>query len=262
MQWFLGDWLHCSSLWCSESKLHLSPVPLFDSETWVVCCFVQELQQLKETIAVKTRPVCLAGSPFLSLISRHSTLKASLFHVPLSSKLSFFFFFCRCCCLCPSRPRYAPSVTIEEDNCCGCNAIAIRRHFLDENMTSVDIVYTSCHDAVRSLLPPSYLGRAPTVPPNGAHMLPDVVVQKKGTWTFSCLSAKKLCPLDRNICLLPKSDRSEECSPVRDGLSSCSFFLSRRICKQECFTWVLQQWIFSRFMKLLSMWLWTMIRRR
>uniref|UniRef100_A0A8B9FDU7 Diacylglycerol lipase-alpha n=1 Tax=Amazona collaria TaxID=241587 RepID=A0A8B9FDU7_9PSIT len=53
-----------------------------------------------------------------------------------------------CCCLCPSRPRYAPSVTIEEDNCCGCNAIAIRRHFLDENMTSVDIVYTSCHDAV------------------------------------------------------------------------------------------------------------------
>ncbi|KAM6358861.1 diacylglycerol lipase-alpha isoform X1 [Rissa tridactyla] len=55
---------------------------------------------------------------------------------------------CSCCCLCPSRPRYAPSVTIEEDNCCGCNAIAIRRHFLDENMTSVDIVYTSCHDAV------------------------------------------------------------------------------------------------------------------
>ncbi|KAM6115418.1 diacylglycerol lipase-alpha [Pterocles gutturalis] len=55
---------------------------------------------------------------------------------------------CSCCCFCPSRPRYAPGVTIEEDNCCGCNAIAIRRHFLDENMTSVDIVYTSCHDAV------------------------------------------------------------------------------------------------------------------
>ncbi|XP_072841629.1 diacylglycerol lipase-alpha isoform X1 [Pogona vitticeps] len=55
---------------------------------------------------------------------------------------------CSCCCLCPTRPRYAPGVTIEEDNCCGCNAIAIRRHFLDENMTSVDIVYTSCHDAV------------------------------------------------------------------------------------------------------------------
>ncbi|XP_044537943.1 diacylglycerol lipase-alpha [Gracilinanus agilis] len=52
------------------------------------------------------------------------------------------------CCLCPSRPRFAPGVTIEEDNCCGCNAIAIRRHFLDENMNSVDIVYTSCHDAV------------------------------------------------------------------------------------------------------------------
>ncbi|XP_072494944.1 diacylglycerol lipase-alpha isoform X3 [Notamacropus eugenii] len=52
------------------------------------------------------------------------------------------------CCLCPSRPRFAPGVTIEEDNCCGCNAIAIRRHFLDENMSSVDIVYTSCHDAV------------------------------------------------------------------------------------------------------------------
>ncbi|KAK1335432.1 hypothetical protein QTO34_003218 [Cnephaeus nilssonii] len=52
------------------------------------------------------------------------------------------------CCLCPSRPRFAPGVTIEEDNCCGCNAIAIRRHFLDENLTAVDIVYTSCHDAV------------------------------------------------------------------------------------------------------------------
>ncbi|XP_053059051.1 diacylglycerol lipase-alpha isoform X2 [Acinonyx jubatus] len=52
------------------------------------------------------------------------------------------------CCLCPARPRFAPGVTIEEDNCCGCNAIAIRRHFLDENMTAVDIVYTSCHDAV------------------------------------------------------------------------------------------------------------------
>uniref|UniRef100_A0A7N9DBF2 sn-1-specific diacylglycerol lipase n=1 Tax=Macaca fascicularis TaxID=9541 RepID=A0A7N9DBF2_MACFA len=51
------------------------------------------------------------------------------------------------CCLCPARPRFAPGVTIEEDNCCGCNAIAIRRHFLDENMTAVDIVYTSCHDA-------------------------------------------------------------------------------------------------------------------
>ncbi|XP_029438044.1 sn1-specific diacylglycerol lipase alpha isoform X2 [Rhinatrema bivittatum] len=55
---------------------------------------------------------------------------------------------CSCCCWCSSRPRYAPGVTIEEDNCCGCNAIAIRRHFLDENVTSVDIVYTSCHDAV------------------------------------------------------------------------------------------------------------------
>ncbi|KAM4617535.1 diacylglycerol lipase-alpha isoform 1-T2 [Discoglossus pictus] len=53
-----------------------------------------------------------------------------------------------CCCLCTSRPRFAPGVTIEEDNCCGCNAIAIKRHFLDENMSMVDIVYTSCHDAV------------------------------------------------------------------------------------------------------------------
>ncbi|XP_077144058.1 diacylglycerol lipase-alpha [Ranitomeya variabilis] len=53
-----------------------------------------------------------------------------------------------CCCPCSTRPRFAPGVTIEEDNCCGCNAIAIKRHFLDENMNMVDIVYTSCHDAV------------------------------------------------------------------------------------------------------------------
>ncbi|XP_069755183.1 diacylglycerol lipase-alpha isoform X2 [Narcine bancroftii] len=56
---------------------------------------------------------------------------------------------CSCCCFChPLRPRYVPSVTVEEDNCCNCNVIAIKRHFLDENFSSVDIVYTSCHDAV------------------------------------------------------------------------------------------------------------------
>lgn len=82
-----------------------------------------------------------------SLLSKHSALKPVT--SPFLFPQSYSFFICRCCCLCPSRPRYAPSVTIEEDNCCGCNAIAIRRHFLDENMTSVDIVYTSCHDAVR-----------------------------------------------------------------------------------------------------------------
>lgn len=65
------------------------------------------------------------------------------------------------CCLCPARPRFAPGVTIEEDNCCGCNAIAIRRHFLDENMTAVDIVYTSCHDAVSS-----HAGPVRSVPPS------------------------------------------------------------------------------------------------
>lgn len=48
----------------------------------------------------------------------------------------------------PPGPGSAPGVTIEEDNCCGCNAIAIHAwYFLDENMTAVDIVYTSCHDA-------------------------------------------------------------------------------------------------------------------
>ncbi|XP_007885645.2 diacylglycerol lipase-alpha [Callorhinchus milii] len=55
---------------------------------------------------------------------------------------------CSCCCFCLPRPRYAPSVTVEEDNCCSCNVIAIKRHFVDEDMPSVDIVYTSCHDAV------------------------------------------------------------------------------------------------------------------
>ncbi|XP_048448588.1 diacylglycerol lipase-alpha, partial [Rhincodon typus] len=55
---------------------------------------------------------------------------------------------CSCCCFCLPRPRYAPSVTVEEDNCCNCNVIAIKRHFLDENFCLVDIVYTSCHDAV------------------------------------------------------------------------------------------------------------------
>uniref|UniRef100_A0A8C5HWB1 Diacylglycerol lipase-alpha n=1 Tax=Gouania willdenowi TaxID=441366 RepID=A0A8C5HWB1_GOUWI len=46
-------------------------------------------------------------------------------------------------CIC-----YMPSVTVEEDNCCGCNVLAIRRHFLDWDLKQVHIVYTSCHDAV------------------------------------------------------------------------------------------------------------------
>ncbi|KAJ7414796.1 hypothetical protein WISP_81378 [Willisornis vidua] len=54
----------------------------------------------------------------------------------------------RCCCLCLAWPCYAPGITTKEDNCCGCNVLTIWRHFLDENVTSVDIVYTSCHDNV------------------------------------------------------------------------------------------------------------------
>lgn len=78
----------------------------------------------------------------------------TLFVSAFVSSLLFFFLLApisSCCCPCSSRPRFAPGVTIEEDNCCGCNAIAIKRHFLDENMNMVDIVYTSCHDAVSSL---------------------------------------------------------------------------------------------------------------
>uniref|UniRef100_A0A672QRH9 Diacylglycerol lipase-alpha n=1 Tax=Sinocyclocheilus grahami TaxID=75366 RepID=A0A672QRH9_SINGR len=40
------------------------------------------------------------------------------------------------------------SITVEEDNCCGCNVLAIRRQFLDQDLKEVQIVYTSCHDAV------------------------------------------------------------------------------------------------------------------
>lgn len=47
-----------------------------------------------------------------------------------------------------SGSRLSQSVTVEEDNCCGCNVLAIRRHFLDRDLKQVHIVYTSCHDAV------------------------------------------------------------------------------------------------------------------
>ncbi|MBN3294967.1 DGLA lipase, partial [Amia calva] len=53
-----------------------------------------------------------------------------------------------CPCLSLSPSRFSQSVTVEEDNCCGCNVLAIRRHFLDEQLRDVDVVYTSCHDAV------------------------------------------------------------------------------------------------------------------
>uniref|UniRef100_A0A3B3TD97 Diacylglycerol lipase-alpha n=1 Tax=Paramormyrops kingsleyae TaxID=1676925 RepID=A0A3B3TD97_9TELE len=51
-------------------------------------------------------------------------------------------------CVPVSGSRMYQSVTVEEDNCCGCNVLAIRRHFLDQDLKQVHIVYTSCHDAV------------------------------------------------------------------------------------------------------------------
>ncbi|CAL1603811.1 unnamed protein product [Knipowitschia caucasica] len=53
-----------------------------------------------------------------------------------------------CPCTSVSGSRLSQSVTVEEDNCCGCNVLAIRRHFLDRDLKQVQIVYTSCHDAV------------------------------------------------------------------------------------------------------------------
>uniref|UniRef100_A0A8C2GXZ6 Diacylglycerol lipase-alpha n=1 Tax=Cyprinus carpio TaxID=7962 RepID=A0A8C2GXZ6_CYPCA len=47
-----------------------------------------------------------------------------------------------------SGSRLSQSITIEEDNCCGCNVLAIRRQFLDRDLKEVQIVYTSFHDAV------------------------------------------------------------------------------------------------------------------
>uniref|UniRef100_A0A667WGJ2 Diacylglycerol lipase-alpha n=1 Tax=Myripristis murdjan TaxID=586833 RepID=A0A667WGJ2_9TELE len=53
-----------------------------------------------------------------------------------------------CPCTSVSGSRLSQTVTVEEDNCCGCNVLAIRRHFLDRDLKQVHIVYTSCHDAV------------------------------------------------------------------------------------------------------------------
>ncbi|XP_031701925.1 sn1-specific diacylglycerol lipase alpha isoform X3 [Anarrhichthys ocellatus] len=53
-----------------------------------------------------------------------------------------------CPCTSGSGSRLSQAVTVEEDNCCGCNVLAIRRHFLDRDLKQVQIVYTSCHDAV------------------------------------------------------------------------------------------------------------------
>ncbi|XP_051920050.1 diacylglycerol lipase-alpha-like [Hippocampus zosterae] len=52
-----------------------------------------------------------------------------------------------CPCTSMSGSRLSQSVTVEEDNCCGCNVLAIRRQFLDRDLKQVHIVYTSCHDA-------------------------------------------------------------------------------------------------------------------
>ncbi|KAL2088957.1 hypothetical protein ACEWY4_015856 [Coilia grayii] len=53
-----------------------------------------------------------------------------------------------CSCTSGSSARLTQSVTVEEDNCCGCNVLAVRRHFLDQDLKQVQIVYMSCHDAV------------------------------------------------------------------------------------------------------------------
>uniref|UniRef100_UPI00358E918F diacylglycerol lipase-alpha-like isoform X1 n=2 Tax=Myxine glutinosa TaxID=7769 RepID=UPI00358E918F len=56
---------------------------------------------------------------------------------------------CSCCCLpCCRKHRYAPTVTLEEDNSCSCHSAAIRRHFADRGLGSIDIVFASFHDAV------------------------------------------------------------------------------------------------------------------
>uniref|UniRef100_A0A8C4QDZ7 Diacylglycerol lipase-alpha n=1 Tax=Eptatretus burgeri TaxID=7764 RepID=A0A8C4QDZ7_EPTBU len=56
---------------------------------------------------------------------------------------------CSCCCLpCCRKHRYAPTVTLEEDNSCSCHSAAIRRHFADRGLSSIDIVFASFHDAV------------------------------------------------------------------------------------------------------------------
>lgn len=60
-------------------------------------------------------------------------------------------FFSSSSCTSVSGSRLSQSVTVEEDNCCGCNVLAIRRHFLDRDLKQVHIVYTSCHDAVSNL---------------------------------------------------------------------------------------------------------------
>lgn len=209
----------------------------------------------------------MQGLSFPYLQAFHS--KASLFHVPLFLKAIFFF--CRCCCLCPSRPRYAPSVTIEEDNCCGCNAIAIRRHFLDENMTSVDIVYTSCHDAVSRICNPLHIWGMLLRPFLMGFTCFQVQWYKEGNLSLFVTLESPILSLSRNaatwtaIFATAKNQIIQRSAlPIRHNLSRCSasFSLSRRVIKQECLTKLLQQWIFSRFMKRLSMWQWTMIRRR
>ncbi|KAJ8358516.1 hypothetical protein SKAU_G00150410 [Synaphobranchus kaupii] len=53
-----------------------------------------------------------------------------------------------CPCVSVSGSQLSQTVTVEEDNCCGCNVLAIRRHFLDQDLKQVHIVYTSCHDDV------------------------------------------------------------------------------------------------------------------
>lgn len=80
-----------------------------------------------------------------------------MFHIPRFPvrRCKFYFiyglFLSACCvisCTSVSGSRLSQSVTVEEDNCCGCNVLAIRRHFLDRDLKQVHIVYTSCHDAV------------------------------------------------------------------------------------------------------------------
>ncbi|XP_061078415.1 diacylglycerol lipase-alpha-like isoform X2 [Conger conger] len=53
-----------------------------------------------------------------------------------------------CPCVSVSGSQLSQMVTVEEDNCCGCNLLAIRRHFLDQDLKQVHIIYTSCHDDV------------------------------------------------------------------------------------------------------------------
>lgn len=143
--WFLCLW----SLFSADQISHASQLPSGNPPRQYHSSWIHSLTQAVLNLSHPHTQISCTGMLIISLLSVLLLLLfcSVLFICSLLNDLTRSVIFLPSCTSL-SGSRLSQSVTVEEDNCCGCNVLAIRRHFLDRDLKQVHIVYTSCHDAV------------------------------------------------------------------------------------------------------------------